>query len=311
MWNLRRKRLMAMHPQFPEFKPIGLEDRDFIQEILGRYQPQTSEWTFTNLFIWRSHYGFHWSKYRDWLLVLCTSNTGGFYALQPVGPPSRLEAVRLLLKWLKEEKKEKEPRIERADKLCISEIQGVTDLSVEPTRDQFDYVYRSEDLIKLAGRRYHSKRNHISKFMRTHSFTYAQLESDHVRGCSELAERWCKWRRCEEDMNLLDEWEAVREALKHFSSLRIGGGMILIDNRVEAFAIGELLNRQTAVVHIEKANPQIPELYAIINQQFSERSWQKVPYINREQDLGEPGLRKAKLSYYPDHLAEKFQIRLG
>ena len=300
-----------MHPEFPEFKPLELEDRDFIQEILGGYQPETSEWTFTNLFIWRSHYGFHWSSYRDWLLVLCTASPKSLYALQPVGPPSRLEVVHMLLQWLKEEKKEKDPRIKRADKLCVSEIQGAADLLVEPTRDQFDYVYLCEDLIKLAGRRYHSKRNHISRFLRTHSFTYAPLESDHVRGCSELAESWCQLRRCEEDMNLLDEWEAVREALKHFSSLRIEGGVILIDDKVGAFALGELLNRQTAVVHIEKANPQIPELYAVINQQFCERSWQNVTYVNREQDLGETGLRKAKLSYHPAHLEEKFQIRLA
>jgi len=309
--GFKKERLVAMHPQFPKFKPLELEDRDLIQEILERYQPQTSEWTFTNLFIWRSHYEFRWSSYRDWLLVLCTTSPNGLYALQPVGPPSRVEVVRMLLQWLKEEKKEKEPRIGRADQVCVSEIQEATDLLVEPTRDHFDYVYRSEDLIQLAGRKYHSKRNHINKFLRSYSFTYAPLESDYVRGCSELTESWCQWRRCEEDMNLLDEWEAVREALKHFSALKIEGVVILIDNKVEAFALGEPLNRQTAVVHIEKANPQIPELYAVINQQFSERSWANVPYVNREQDLGEPGLRKAKLSYYPDHLVEKFQIRLG
>ena len=111
-------------------------------------------------------------------------------------------------------------------------------------------------------------------------------------------------------MNLLDEWEAVREALNHFSALRLQGGVILMGSEVEAFALGELLNNETAVVHIEKANPEIPGLYAVINQQFCEKSWQDVPYVNREQDLGEPGLRKAKLSYYPEHLEEKFRIRL-
>jgi hypothetical protein len=302
---------MAVHPEFPEFKPIELADRDVVQEILERYQPQTSEWTFTNLFIWRSHYGFHWSMHRDCLLVLCMTSTNGFYALQPVGPPSRLEAVRTLLRWLKDDKKEKEPRIERADRLLISEIQEATDLMIQPTRDHFDYVYRSEDLIQLTGRKYHSKRNHISRFERNHSFTYAPLSNDHVNGCLELAERWCEFRRCEEDMNLLDEWDAVREALKHFVALNINGGVILLENKVEAFALGELLNRQTAVVHIEKANPQIPELYSVINQQFCANSWQNVTYVNREQDLGEPGLRKAKLSYHPDHLAEKFRIGLA
>ena len=302
---------MAVHSEFPEFKPIELDDRDVIQEFLERYQPQTSEWTFTNLFIWRSHYRFQWSVHRDWLLVLCTTGANSLHALQPVGPPSRLEVVRMFLKWLQDEKKEEEPRMERADQVLVSEIQGATDLLIESTRDQFDYVYRSEDLIGLAGRKYHSKRNHISKFRRNHSFTYAPLSKDHVKGCLELAEGWCQLRRCEEDMNLLDEWEAVREALKNFGALNIKGGVILIENKVQAFALGELLSRQTAVVHIEKANPEIPELYAVINQQFCERSWGNVSYVNREQDLGEPGLRKAKLSYHPDHLVEKFRIGLA
>ena len=183
---------MAMHPQFPKFKPLELEDRDFIQEILERYQPQISEWTFTNLFIWRSHYEFRWSSYRDWLLVLCTTNPNGLYALQPVGSPSRLEVVRMLLQWLQEEKKEQEPRIERADQLLVSEIRGTTNLLVEPTRGHFDYFYRSGDLIQLAGRKYHSRRNHINKFLRNYAFTYAPLESDYVRGCSELTESWCQ-----------------------------------------------------------------------------------------------------------------------
>jgi hypothetical protein len=302
---------VAAHPEFPEFKPVELEDREVIQGVLETYQPRTSEWSFTNLFIWRFHYGFQWSVYRDWLLVLCTSDTNGLFAFQPVGPPSRMEVVRMFLKWLKDEKKEREPRMERADQLLVSEIQGTADLVIEPTRDHFDYVYLSEDLIGLAGRKYHSKRNHISKFRRNHSFTYATLSSDHVKGCLELTEGWCQLRRCEEDMNLLDEWEAVREALMNFDALRIKGGVILMDNKVEAFALGELLSREMAVVHIEKANPQIPELYSVINQQFCENCWQNVTYVNREQDLGELGLRKAKLSYYPDHLVEKFRIRLA
>jgi len=92
-----------MPPDFPQFKPIALADREVIREITWRYQPQTSECTFTNLFIWRSRYGFQWSIYRDWLLVICKVDPEGFYALQPIGPPSRRTVTRLLLEWLREE----------------------------------------------------------------------------------------------------------------------------------------------------------------------------------------------------------------
>jgi hypothetical protein len=249
--------------------------------------------------------------YRDWLIVLSTSSPNETYAFQPVGPPSRLEVTRLLLEWLREEKGEKKPRIERADQRLIEEIKGSRDLQLEPAREQFDYVYRSDDLIRLAGRKYHSKRNHINKFLHSYAFAYAALQEDHLEACLELSGLWCEVRRCEEDLNLLEEWEAVREALTHFHALSIQGGVILIQNKVEAFALGELLNDQTAVVHIEKANSEIPGLYTMINQQFCEKSWPQVPSINREQDLGEPGLRRAKLSYYPDHLIEKFRIQLA
>ncbi|UCB53026.1 MAG: DUF2156 domain-containing protein [Candidatus Zixiibacteriota bacterium] len=302
---------MANPPQFPRFKPIELEDRDFIQELLWRYQPDTSEWTFTNLFIWRSHYGFQWSMHRDWLLVVSVAEDNPSYALQPVGSSPRLEVVRMLLEWLKQEKGEEDPRMERVDRRMASELEGAADLSIEPTRDQFDYVYRTEDLMNLAGRKYHSKRNHVNRFRRSHSFSYAPLTEEHLKECLALTETWCEWHRCEEDMNLLDEWEAVRQALANFTVLKLQGGAIIMEGRVEAYALGELLNDQTALVHIEEANPEIKELYAIINQQFCEKSWRDVPYVNREQDLGEPGLRKAKESYYPHRLEEKHRIRLA
>jgi hypothetical protein len=297
-------------PQFPQFKPIQLEDREVMGEIIWKYQPQTSEWTFTNLFIWRSHYGFQWSLYRDWLLVLNTADGQGPLFLPPIGPPPRLEVVRKSLQWLGDEKGEKNPRIERADSRLVNEVKEAPDLVVEPTRDQFDYIYRSKDLIHLAGRKYHGKRNHIHKFLQTHAFTYSPLEERHLPECLELGGFWCEVRRCEEDMNLMGEWEAVRQALTHFSELKTQGGVILLGDKVEAFSLGDMLNRETAVIHIEKANPEIPGLYPVINQQFSEKTWSHLFWINREQDLGEPGLRRAKESYFPDHLLDKFRIRL-
>jgi hypothetical protein len=301
---------MSTIPEFPQFKSVQLEDRDVIGEVLRRYGPQTSEWSFTNLFIWQSHYEFQWTMHRDWLIVVGLGQENHAYALQPVGPPSRTQVTRMLLNWLWEKKGELSARIERADQRIVSEIGDEEDLLIEPAREHFDYVYRSEDLIRLAGRKYHAKRNHINKFRRSHAFTYVPFANEYLKACLELTDSWCEWRRCEEDLNLVGEWEAVRQALTHFEALEIVGGVILIEDQVKAFALGELLNDEMATVHIEKADPQIPGLYAVINQQFCENNWSDVPFVNREQDLGEPGLRKAKLSYNPDHLKEKFQVRL-
>jgi hypothetical protein len=301
---------MPRIPGFPDFKPIDLQDRDVFLEILKQYQPRISEWTFTNLFIWRALYGFQWSYYKDWLMVICRDNKDGFYAMEPIGPSPRREAAVVLLEWLLQENNITVPGIERADKLLASELNGLKHLTIEPAREHFDYVYTRDDLVTLAGNKYRSKRNHINQLFRSYKFEYETLGQHHIDECLKLQEKWCLLKRCEEDMNLSSEWEAVREILHHYSALKLKGGVVTVKKEVVAFTIGEMLNDETAVVHIEKADPDIPGLYQIVNQQFCEMAWENVPYINREQDLGLPGLREAKLSYYPHHFVEKYRIRL-
>jgi len=301
---------MSIIPEFPNFKGVELRDREFLHDMLWRYKPQASEYTFTNLFIWRSHYGFEWSVYRDWLLVSCRENDNDVCGFGPVGPPSRKDATLMFLDWMKERNGQREARIERADSVLVAELEGAGGVVCEPARDHFDYVYLREELVRLAGNRYRSKRNRINQLLRSHGISYSVLEEKHLTECLELQDKWCMEKRCDEDMDLLGEWEAVKEILVNFHGLKLHGGVIEVGGRVGAFTIGELLNTEAAVVHIEKADPEIPGLYPAINQQFCERSWQDIPYINREQDLGIPGLRVAKLSYYPHHFVEKYSIRL-
>jgi uncharacterized protein len=298
-------------PRFPQFLPIRLEHRERIQKIFWDYQPSTSELTFTNLFLWQDHYGLSWSIYEDWLIFLADTPQGTPWLFPPVGPSGRGEICRLILHWLRDTKGVKEPYIHRADTRLAQEVASLSDLKCEPVRDHFDYIYRAADLIKLAGNKYHSKRNHINNLKRSQSFAYEPLTEEHLAACLNLADRWCEFKRCDEDLNLIGEWEAVCLALRHYQELSLQGGVILIQGKVEAFSIGELLNKQTAVIHIEKANPEIGGLYSVINQQFCEHAWHEVKFINREQDLGEEGLRKAKLSYNPEQLVEKFRISFG
>ena len=301
---------MSEPPQFPSFKPLELADREVIQPRLWAYQPQTSELTFTNLFIWRTHYCVSWSAAGDWLIFICGHDHRPF-ALPPVGPEPRAHICRRVVTWLKEEKGAADPVIDRADKGLAEEMAALPGFAVESAPAQFDYVYRTEDLIHLAGRNYHDKRNHLNSFRRSYRASYEPLAAVHLTDCFALAESWCRLKRCREDLNLMGEWDAVREALKHFQALELAGGVILINGRVEAFTLGELLNRGTAVIHIEKANPEIRGLYPAINQQFCEHAWSETTFVNREQDLGEPGLRAAKESYNPHHLVEKFRISLA
>ena len=298
-------------PEFPEFKAIEIADREEIQNFFSGYRPETSELNFTNIFIWREHYRIHWSIYRDWLLVACDAAGGRCFAMPPVGPGPRLEVTLKVLEWLREKRGMAEPAIERADSRLADELAPSGKFAIAPTRDHFDYLYLTGNLIKLSGNRYHAKKNHLNKFRKSYNFSYAPVTPASVPDCMKVAELWCHARRCHEDLDLTDERNAVKAILENFEPLKVTGGMLLVEGRVEAFAIGEMLNPETAVIHIEKANPEIPQAFVVINQQFCEHEWAKVPFINREQDLGNEGLRQAKLSYQPERMIQKFRIKLA
>ena len=298
-------------PQFPLFRPIELADRQCITEILLEHRPGTSELTFANLFIWRNHYDLRWSVYKDWLCLVGREGGGAYFAMSPVGPAGRADIVMVLLEWLKAYKGVLEPLIERADEGLALEVSNLPGLTVEERREHFDYVYLTRDLIELAGSRYRTKRNHINQFYRAYeSYTYETLDEGHIKACLRLQEEWCLQRRCDEDLNLLGEWDATKEILNNYRALEVTGAVILVGGEVKAFTLGERLAEDMAVIHIEKADPEIPGLYQLVNQQFCARQWNNLTFINREQDLGIPGLREAKLSYNPDHFIKKYRITL-
>lgn len=299
---------MSDFPRFPDFRPLALADREFIAPILWAYQPLVSEMTFTNLFIWQGIYHTQWAVLDNHLLFLVQDEGEHFYFLPPMGPGPRREVVDTAMAWLRQTYHPERLCIERADARLAEEIRGVEGYFIEPTREHFDYVYSRKALASLAGRKYSAKRNHINSFMREHTHSFEAMNGDNVKECIRVACLWCQKHRCEDDMSLLEERDAVFSALQNFEALHVVGGVVRIEGLVQAFTIGEKLNAETFVVHIEKADPDIRGLYPLINREFVSTCAGESIWINREQDMGEPGLRRAKESYYPDQLVEKFRI---
>src|SRR5208283_4927488 len=133
-------------------------------------------------------------------------------------------------------------------------------------------------LIELSGNRFHRKKNHVNRFQKNYDYEYQSLDEDLAESFLGLQEDWCELKDCSESPELLHEDRAIYEALSHYRELGFKGGAISINSKVEAFALGEPLNPDTAVIHIEKANPDIPGLYAAINQLFCAREWSGVKY---------------------------------
>ena len=295
-------------PSYPEFVPLSLEHKETIDSLLAGAPPSISEHTFTNMFMWRQHYGYKISGFEDGVLLLVEPEDEEPFFMAPMGFADPYNAVATCLDFLKERGSARGvSRIEQA--VAEKFLQKDETLILEPDRDNFDYVYLVDDLINLSGRKYHRKKNHLNKFLKSFNFEYRSLTKDLLEDCFQLIEEWCILRNCEESPSLAGEAQAIQEALNNMNALSFKGGALMVDGRLEAFSLGEPLNRNTVVIHIEKANGDIQGIYAAINQQFLEHEWSGFELVNREQDLGEEGLRKAKESYLPDHYVEKCTVR--
>ena len=289
-----------------DFKPIEIQDKPLFDEFLRKDPPRISELTFTNLFIWRHHYQPAWLEWEGCILIIFHPQKGSIYGLSPFGPGDKKSALDVLCKEIA--KQTADVRICRAGEEFVTNHVDPGKYAVVSDRENSDYVYLAKDLINLSGNKYHRKKNHLNQFIKNFAFEYHPLNADLVKRVLGMQEAWCQIRECVVKPDLLAEDFAVHEALTYFEELGYQGGAILINSVVEAFALGEALYGDTAVIHIEKANPDIPGLYAAINQLFCLNAWSEVTYINREQDMGVEGLRKAKESYYPHHMVDKYTL---
>jgi uncharacterized protein len=282
--------------------PLSLDDRPVITEYLRRFPPEISELTFTNLYAWRHTRPIWLNEFSDSLLFFAETKTGMVLLGNPVGPASLSEVFKEYGSMIMGA--ERFPREKLADGSLPSEARVVED------RDNADYVYRREDLATLAGRHFTKKRNHINQCLAAYNCQYELLTAETIPECLAMQDRWCAERNCAIEPGLAGEDQAIEETLRNYAEFDLTGCAIRIEGTIEAFTVGELLNPSTAVCHFEKAMPQFQGLTQLINQWFAKNNLSGFTYVNREQDLGIPGLRQAKESYFPDHLVEKVRIIL-
>ena len=174
-------------------------------------------------------------------------------------------------------------------------------ISVEPVRDQYDYIYRRTDLATLHGRHLDAKRNHINRFRAEHpDFEYRPLAPEFFDECRRLTEIWQEEKDASDTIDV--EKHVMETIFSNWDALGMTGGSIFVDGRMVAFTYGSAVTTDTLDVCVEKADRHVEGAFAIINQQFAEHLPEQYIYLNREEDMGIPGLRQAKLSYHPEIL---------
>lgn len=177
------------------------------------------------------------------------------------------------------------------------------------TRDFFDYIYRTEDLAALPGRKYHGKKNHISYFEKSFDWKFEPIDENNIEQCILLNEHWEKLNRQKNPEEISEEHRAINKALGSYFELGLEGGILTIQNEIVAFTFGERLNDTTFCTHVEKAYGNIRGAYQMINRELARHLLGKYEFINREDDTGSEGLRSAKLSYKPCRLVTKYTAR--
>ena len=290
-------------PIFPARRPLLIEDKVLFDPIFKKFPPKVSEYTFTNLFAWRRAYQFTLSQLSNVLLV-AAQKKDHTVLFDPIGPQELKRSIVEKVFKVAEEK----VIFSRLPQETVDLFKEDHAVRIAEERDHFDYVYRSKDLIELKGKDYDGKRNFIKRFKDAVPFEYKKLTYKTALKCLSFKEEWCLAKDCMHSEGLMREKEALEEMLLQFDELKMAGGLIEINGKVEAVSLGEALNPETFVVHMEKANGAFIGIYQALNQIFAESEASAFTYINREQDLGVPGLRQSKESYHPSQMIKKYTL---
>lgn len=295
-----------------EFQAPLLSDKSWVDQALRQADYRGCEYNFTNLYVWKDAYRHELARMDGFLLAHLCGGLGCSY-LYPAGSGD----VRPVILALKEEA---DRRGQPLRLVCLTPRQvGELDslfpgkFVYEADRDGFDYLYEIDRLADLGGKKLHNKRNHISRFLDNNpSWVYEEITPESLPECLEMDKEW--YRRsmiregAAEERDLGDEGRALRLAMEHYHDLGLEGGLIRVYGEVVAFTMGDVLSSDTFDVHFEKAYGELQGAYALINREFAR--WVRarhpqIKYLNREDDMGVEGLRKAKESYYPDLMVEK------
>lgn len=288
-----------------QFKRPELEDQEIINSYFTESPSRSCERTFANVYLWSRHYKVEYAIIEG-ALVFKDNEEKALFAY-PAGDD---ESVKKALEWMNRYSEDVNAPLmlytvtEENFAQLDNWYPGVYQIEYDP--DQADYVYETEKLATLAGKKLHGKRNHINKFKSLHEdWSYETLSDDNVEECFQMALKWRTQNGCDDDPEKNAEMCVSLNSLRLYKELGFVGGVLRAEGKIVAFTIGEPMCKDTFVVHIEKAFADIDGAYPMINQQFVQHECMDYTYVNREDDAGSEGLRKAKLSYRPVFMVQK------
>ena len=288
--------------EFSDFKPVSLDDRDLFLRQYRQYPQVHSDNTFANMVCWN-----HYANYRfadvDGAIVLSSTIDGVSSFRPPIGPknPALLDDVIDLA--LREGGASPLLVLDPANETWIREL--YPDLTLYPDRDFFDYIYRTGDLADLAGKGYATIRRQVNHFRREYAYSVEAITREKIDEVWEFLVIWCEWRDCDSVPILAYEKEAILFAINNFFAIGLRGWIIRVGETIGAISVVGEVNADMAVVHFEKAIPETyRDIYKVIMTETAAGLRERYRFINRECDMGVPGLRESKTRCHPACMVE-------
>ncbi len=289
-----------------DFKTVSLSDKQWVEDITKGLK-LSCEYCFGNMYAYTAKMSVEAAKLYGCLATKCYYN-GVLSYCYPVGEGDRIKVIKDIIE---DAIARKESFVlfgvsdENAKEL-VANFKGVFELQLD--RDGMDYVYLRQDLAELKGKKYQPKRNHISYFKNNQNWAYEKINESNIPECLEMSRKWLESFPSDYEHleDLKGEFKIITKVFESYNELGFVGGLIRVDGEVVAYTMGEEMSDDTFCIHFEKAFSNIRGAYPMINQQFVLNELSSYTYVDREDDLGIENMRKAKLSYYPFALPEKY-----
>ena len=285
------------------FKPVDFESKEEISKILNGYKNISYELCFGNLFVWS---GAENTEYYIREGILYLRNNAGYYF--PVNAGDNKKAVEYILSL------DKNIKFIYLLKEQAEFLREHFNFKIVERRDKSEYIYEAEKLRTFAGRKLHGKKNHLNKFYLSYSgrYKYENIDSHNICECLQLSWKWRQMNQIYLNDSMIEELDIVKKHIENYDKLDLLGGCIKIDGEIKAFTIGEraFKGSDCVIIHVEKADyEEIEGIYPAICSMFLQAN-PEFNLVNREDDLGDEGLRQSKLSYRPLYLLDRFETEL-
>ncbi|MFO7686018.1 MAG: phosphatidylglycerol lysyltransferase domain-containing protein [Desulfobacterales bacterium] len=287
-----------------DFAPIHLEHQAQYLKALERCPQKSSDYSFPNLFGWADEYGLTWAWDDNLVWIRQTRPQTRLWA--PIGPWEAIDWGAVFNRRCPSGTR----FLRVPEALGRLWQQNLADrIVIEEDRDHWDYLYDIAEMVALKGNRFHKKKNLLKQFINKYDYRYETFGPAMIEPAMAMQADWCNWRDCESSEVLSAENRSVFKVLMHWNDLvGLTGGAIMVEDIIVAYTLAEKMTDESVVVHYEKGCPDYKGVYQAINQMFLASLPDSFKTVNREQDLGEEGLRQAKLSYNPSGFLVKYRV---